>query len=72
MSSSPTGAALFAAPGLDDAQKKALIALVDGMVKSDAWKKMLGGQELDGPLSLRAMSLRQVAQAPRMRASPKF
>ncbi|MBL8907946.1 MAG: tripartite tricarboxylate transporter substrate binding protein [Rhizobiales bacterium] len=33
--------AIVAAPGLDDAQTKALLAVVDGAVKSDAWKKTL-------------------------------
>jgi putative tricarboxylic transport membrane protein len=33
--------AIVAAPGLDEAQTKALLAVVDGAVKSDAWKKTL-------------------------------
>jgi putative tricarboxylic transport membrane protein len=33
--------AVVAAPGIDDAQKKALADAVDTMVKSDAWKKTL-------------------------------
>ena len=33
--------AVVAAPGIDDAQKKALADAVDAMVKSDAWKKVL-------------------------------
>jgi len=33
--------AVVAPPGIDDAQKKALVEAVDAMVKSDAWKKVL-------------------------------
>ena len=33
--------AIVAAPGLDEAQTKALVAVVDGAVKSDGWKKTL-------------------------------
>ena len=33
--------AVVAPPGIDDAQKKALVDAVDAMVKSDAWKKVL-------------------------------
>jgi putative tricarboxylic transport membrane protein len=33
--------AVVAAPGIDDAQKKALADAVDAMVKSDGWKKVL-------------------------------
>ncbi len=33
--------AVVAAPGIDDAQKKALVDAVDAMAKSDGWKKML-------------------------------
>ena len=33
--------AIVAPPGLDDAQKKALLEAVDAAVKSDAWKKIL-------------------------------
>ncbi|HJT15333.1 MAG TPA: tripartite tricarboxylate transporter substrate binding protein [Dongiaceae bacterium] len=33
--------AVVAAPGLDDAQKKELVAAVDAMAKSDGWKKVL-------------------------------
>ncbi|MFN4140376.1 tripartite tricarboxylate transporter substrate binding protein [Aestuariivirga sp.] len=33
--------AIVAPPGLDDAQKKALLDAVDAAVKSDAWKKVL-------------------------------
>ncbi len=33
--------AIVAAPGLDEAQTKALLAVVDGAVKSDGWKKTL-------------------------------
>ena len=34
--------AVFGPPELDDAKKQALIALVDKMARSDAWKKTLG------------------------------
>ena len=37
--------AIVAAPGLDDAQKKALLDLVDQTVKSDAWKKVLADKK---------------------------
>ncbi|HEV8388221.1 MAG TPA: tripartite tricarboxylate transporter substrate-binding protein, partial [Dongiaceae bacterium] len=33
--------AVVAPPGIDDAQKKALVDAVDAMVKSDGWKKVL-------------------------------
>jgi len=33
--------AVVAPPGIDDAQKKALVDAVDSMVKSDGWKKVL-------------------------------
>jgi putative tricarboxylic transport membrane protein len=33
--------AVVAPPGIDDAQKKALVDAIDAMVKSDAWKKVL-------------------------------
>jgi putative tricarboxylic transport membrane protein len=37
--------AIVAAPGLDDAGKKALMDVVDGAVKSDGWKKILADKK---------------------------
>lgn len=37
--------AIVAPPGLDDAQKKALLEAVDTAVKSDAWKKVLADKK---------------------------
>ncbi len=37
--------AIVAPPGLDDTQKQALLAAVDGAVKSDAWKKVLSDKK---------------------------
>jgi putative tricarboxylic transport membrane protein len=37
--------AVVAPPGIDDAQKKALVDAVDAMVKSDAWKKVLADKD---------------------------
>jgi len=37
--------AIVAAPGIDDAQKKALLDAVDQAVKSDAWKKVLADKK---------------------------
>ena len=37
--------AIVAPPGLDDSQKQALLAAVDGAVKSDAWKKVLSDKK---------------------------
>ncbi len=37
--------AIVAAPGLDDAQKKALLDAVDQTVKSDGWKKVLADKK---------------------------
>ena len=37
--------AVVAPPGIDDAQKKALVDAVDAMVKSDAWKKTLADKD---------------------------
>ena len=37
--------AIVAPPGLDDAQKKALLDAVDAAVKSDAWKKVLADKK---------------------------
>jgi putative tricarboxylic transport membrane protein len=37
--------AIVAAPGLDDAQKKALIETVDATVKSEGWKKALADKQ---------------------------
>jgi putative tricarboxylic transport membrane protein len=37
--------AIVGAPGLDDAQKKALVETVDATVKSEAWKKILADKQ---------------------------
>ena len=37
--------AIVAAPGIDDAQKKALLDIVDQAVKSDGWKKVLADKK---------------------------
>jgi putative tricarboxylic transport membrane protein len=37
--------AIVAAPGIDDAQKKALMETVDATVKSDGWKKVLADKQ---------------------------
>jgi putative tricarboxylic transport membrane protein len=37
--------AVVAPPGIDDAQKKALVDAIDAMVKSDGWKKVLADKD---------------------------
>ena len=37
--------AVVAAPGIDDAGKKALMDVVDAAVKSDGWKKVLADKK---------------------------